>query len=191
MPCCILLSTRDRDVFVKTVVRAFQRLDSVPLEIDARTMSLVCQEMFTTREECLRRNPRIQSVPVFFSAITPGSTSAKRQSGLSANSASRKLGARLCVSAQSLVRSGRNVISNVLRIEDIHGELGEVLAGTVPGRRSSEEITIAKFVGIGVQDLAAAEVSIEKLKRAGQDLPFLLADDPGVGMRRSTLQCGG
>lgn len=57
-----------------------------------------------------------------------------------------------------------------LRIEDIHGELGEVLAGTVPGRRSSEEITIAKFVGIGVQDLAAAEVSIDKLKLAGRDL---------------------
>jgi ornithine cyclodeaminase len=57
-----------------------------------------------------------------------------------------------------------------LRLEDIHGELGEVLAGTVAGRRSSEEITIAKFVGIGVQDLAAAEVSIDKLKQAGQDL---------------------
>ena len=57
-----------------------------------------------------------------------------------------------------------------LKIEDIHGELGEVLAGRVPGRRSSEEITIAKFVGIGVQDLAAAEVSIDKLKQAGQDL---------------------
>jgi ornithine cyclodeaminase/alanine dehydrogenase-like protein (mu-crystallin family) len=55
----------------------------------------------------------------------------------------------------------------VLRMEDIHGELGEVLAGTVPGRRSRDEITIAKFVGIGVQDLAAAEVSIEKLKQAG------------------------
>ena len=58
----------------------------------------------------------------------------------------------------------------LLRIEDIHGELGEVLAGTVPGRRSSEAITIAKFVRIGVQDLAAAEVSIDKLKQAGQDL---------------------
>jgi ornithine cyclodeaminase len=57
-----------------------------------------------------------------------------------------------------------------LKIEDIHGELGEVLAGCVPGRRSSEEITIAKFVGIGVQDLAAAEVSIDKLKQAGQNL---------------------
>jgi len=115
-PCCILLSTRDRDVFVTTVFSAFQRLDSVPLEIGARTVSLVCQEMFTTREECLRRNPRIQSVPVFFSAITPGSTSAKRQSGLSANSASRKLEARLCVSAQSLVRSGRNVISRTANL---------------------------------------------------------------------------
>ena len=49
--------------------------------------------------------------------------------------------------------------------EHIHGELGEVLAGSVPGRRSSEEITIAKFVGIGVQDLAAAETSIDKLKQ--------------------------
>jgi ornithine cyclodeaminase/alanine dehydrogenase-like protein (mu-crystallin family) len=58
----------------------------------------------------------------------------------------------------------------VLRMEDIHGELGEVLAGTVPGRRSSKEITIAKFVGIGVEDLAAAEVSIDKLKQAGQGL---------------------
>jgi hypothetical protein len=38
-----------------------------------------------------------------------------------------------------------------LTIEDIHGELGDVLAGSVPGRRSTEEITIAKFVGIGVQ----------------------------------------
>ena len=36
-------------MFVKTVFSAFQRLDSVPLEIGARTVSLVCQEMFTTR----------------------------------------------------------------------------------------------------------------------------------------------
>jgi ornithine cyclodeaminase/alanine dehydrogenase-like protein (mu-crystallin family) len=57
-----------------------------------------------------------------------------------------------------------------LKFEDIHGELGEVLVGSVPGRRSVEEITIAKLVGIGVQDLAAAEVSIDKLKQAGQDL---------------------
>jgi ornithine cyclodeaminase/alanine dehydrogenase-like protein (mu-crystallin family) len=51
-----------------------------------------------------------------------------------------------------------------ITIEDVHGELGEVLTGTVAGRRSSQEITIAKFVGIGVQDLAASEVALEKLR---------------------------
>jgi hypothetical protein len=32
-------------------------------------MSLVCQKMFATRDQCVGRNLRIQSVPVFFSAI--------------------------------------------------------------------------------------------------------------------------
>jgi len=64
----------------------------------------------------------------------------------------------------------RWIKAGALKMEDVHGELGEVLAGTVPGRRSSEEITIAKFVGIGVQDLAAAEVTIDKLKEEAQIL---------------------
>jgi ornithine cyclodeaminase/alanine dehydrogenase-like protein (mu-crystallin family) len=55
----------------------------------------------------------------------------------------------------------------VLVIEDIHSELGKPLAGTVTRRCSTEEITIAKFVGIGVKDLATAEVSIDRLKEAG------------------------
>jgi len=51
MPCCILLSTKDRGVFVKTVFSASVRFDSAPIQIGARTVSLVCQEMFTTRDE--------------------------------------------------------------------------------------------------------------------------------------------
>jgi ornithine cyclodeaminase/alanine dehydrogenase-like protein (mu-crystallin family) len=62
-----------------------------------------------------------------------------------------------------------------LSIDDIHGELGEVLAGSVLGRRSAEEITIAKLVGIGVQDLAAAEVSIDKLQQAAEGLTSSIA----------------
>ena len=46
---------------------------------------------------------------------------------------------------------------------DIAGEIGEVLSGRKPGRTSSADITIAKFVGIGAQDLVAAEVAISKL----------------------------
>lgn len=39
---------------------------------------------------------------------------------------------------------------------DIRAEIGEVLAGLEPGRRSEEEITVFKSVGTAVQDLAVA-----------------------------------
>lgn len=38
----------------------------------------------------------------------------------------------------------------------IQGELGEVLIGAVPGRRSSEEMTLFKSLGLAVEDVAAA-----------------------------------
>jgi ornithine cyclodeaminase/alanine dehydrogenase-like protein (mu-crystallin family) len=40
----------------------------------------------------------------------------------------------------------------------IHAELGELVAGTKPGRRSREEITLYKSVGVAVQDAAAAAI---------------------------------
>jgi len=43
------------------------------------------------------------------------------------------------------------------------GELGDVIAGRVIGRSSPADITIAKLVGIGAQDLVAAETVLEKL----------------------------
>ena len=39
---------------------------------------------------------------------------------------------------------------------DVHAELGELVSGDKPGRRSREEITLYKSVGIAVQDAAAA-----------------------------------
>lgn len=52
------------------------------------------------------------------------------------------------------------------RIDDVRGEIGDVLAHRTPGRISDRDITIAKFIGIGVQDLIAAEVSLAKLRRS-------------------------
>jgi ornithine cyclodeaminase/alanine dehydrogenase-like protein (mu-crystallin family) len=46
----------------------------------------------------------------------------------------------------------------------IAGELGEVAGGITPGRTSENEITICKLIGLGVQDLAAAEVTLERLE---------------------------
>lgn len=49
------------------------------------------------------------------------------------------------------------------RPESVAGEIGEVLAGHKIGRTKSTEITVVKLVGIGAQDLAAAEYVLENL----------------------------
>ncbi len=43
------------------------------------------------------------------------------------------------------------------------GEIGQVLAGQRVGRSASQDITVAKLVGLGAQDLVAAEVALRKL----------------------------
>ena len=49
----------------------------------------------------------------------------------------------------------------------IIGEIGEVAAGTRPARRSENEITLFKSVGVAVQDLAAAAVVLERAEELG------------------------
>ncbi len=55
------------------------------------------------------------------------------------------------------VRTGR------YSMQDLSGELGEVISGHAAGRTSDDDITVAKLVGIGAQDLVAAEVTLAKL----------------------------
>ena len=45
---------------------------------------------------------------------------------------------------------------------DIHGEIGEVLAGSKPGRSNASEITLYKSVGIAIQDVATAQLVYRK-----------------------------
>ncbi len=54
------------------------------------------------------------------------------------------------------------------------GEIGEVLEARVPGRQTASDITIYKSLGIAAQDLAAAEVILERTRREslGLRVPF-------------------
>ena len=51
--------------------------------------------------------------------------------------------------------------------ERIAAELGEVLIGHHPGRRDDEELTVVKSLGLGVEDLAAAELVVRKAREQG------------------------
>jgi alanine dehydrogenase len=55
-------------------------------------------------------------------------------------------------------------------IDDAHiqGELGDVLQGKIPGRRSNEEITLFKSLGIAVEDLASGRHIYAKALATGK-----------------------
>jgi ornithine cyclodeaminase/alanine dehydrogenase-like protein (mu-crystallin family) len=51
--------------------------------------------------------------------------------------------------------------------ERIAAELGEVLTGEHPGRSRADELTVFKSLGLGVEDLAAAELVVRKARGQG------------------------
>jgi ornithine cyclodeaminase len=51
--------------------------------------------------------------------------------------------------------------------EHIRAELGEVLAGSHPGRADDDELTVFKSLGLAVEDLAAAELVVRKAREQG------------------------
>lgn len=52
--------------------------------------------------------------------------------------------------------------------DSIRAEIGEILAGLAQGRRSADEITIFKSLGLAVEDLAAAAFLYDKAMRSGR-----------------------
>jgi ornithine cyclodeaminase/alanine dehydrogenase-like protein (mu-crystallin family) len=54
--------------------------------------------------------------------------------------------------------------AGAVRAEDIDAELGELVLGSHPGRRDDNELTVAKLIGLGVQDLASAQVALLRLE---------------------------
>lgn len=80
--------------------------------------------------------------------------------------------ALFCDSRESLVGEAGEyrlaVEQGAIAGEDhVRGELGEVLAGLAPGRRSAEELTVFRSLGLAVEDLAAAERAVARARELG------------------------
>ncbi|HEX3102481.1 MAG TPA: ornithine cyclodeaminase family protein [Pyrinomonadaceae bacterium] len=58
----------------------------------------------------------------------------------------------------AMVESG-----DVIAAGHIFAEIGEVVAGTLPGRQSEDEITLFKSLGAAVEDIAAADLVYRKM----------------------------
>ena len=56
--------------------------------------------------------------------------------------------------------------------DDIHGDLGAVVNGTIPGRENDEEITLFKSVGLAIQDISCASLVYDEAKAQGVGLEF-------------------
>jgi ornithine cyclodeaminase/alanine dehydrogenase len=59
------------------------------------------------------------------------------------------------------------VAEGALRLEDLEGELGSVIAGMLPGRKGPDDITLFKSVGLGLQDLAIGRLLLDAARAAG------------------------
>jgi len=66
---------------------------------------------------------------------------------------------RVCVDSRE---AAQKESGDVIAAGEISAEIGEVTAGTKPGRRSAEEITLFKSLGLAVEDVATAELVYRK-----------------------------
>jgi ornithine cyclodeaminase/alanine dehydrogenase-like protein (mu-crystallin family) len=66
--------------------------------------------------------------------------------------------------------------AGVLTRSDVHAELGEVVAGRKPGRRSPQETIVFDSTGMALQDVAAAAAVYERAVAEGRGLAVSLGD---------------
>jgi ornithine cyclodeaminase len=70
----------------------------------------------------------------------------------------------------ALVESGDLILpmrQGRLREDMIHGELGDIVNGVLPGRTREDQITLFKSVGVAIQDAVAASAALQRAAELG------------------------
>jgi len=66
----------------------------------------------------------------------------------------------------------RLVEEGLINEENIHGEIGEVVAGKMPGREREDEIIVACLIGLGGHDVGCAHFAYEEAEKRGLGSKF-------------------
>jgi len=68
--------------------------------------------------------------------------------------------------------------ARVMRREDVHAELGDIVAGARPGRESDDEVIVFDSTGTALQDVAAAALVFERAIASARGIDVELASPP-------------
>jgi alanine dehydrogenase len=56
--------------------------------------------------------------------------------------------------------------------KNVHGEIGEIVAGKIPGRENEDEVIVACLIGLGSHDVGCAHFAYEEAKKRGLGSKF-------------------
>lgn len=76
--------------------------------------------------------------------------------------------ADLAIQAATMGELQHAIAANLMRIEDLHAELGQIVAGERPGRTGAEQIFVFDSTGTALQDVAAAAMVYRRALAAGR-----------------------
>jgi ornithine cyclodeaminase/alanine dehydrogenase len=130
---------------------------------DAVGQSDVCVTCTPSRSPFLRRE--YVRPGTFIAAI--GADSPDKQELDAALTASATVVADLRSQAIAVGECHHAVAAGLLEASAIHAELGEIVAGKLPGRTSADEIVVFDSTGTALQDVAAAAAVYERALAAG------------------------
>jgi ornithine cyclodeaminase/alanine dehydrogenase-like protein (mu-crystallin family) len=82
--------------------------------------------------------------------------------------------ADIAAQAASMGELQHAIAADLMRVGDLHAELGQLVTGQRPGRTSAEQIFVFDSTGTALQDVAAAATVYERALAAGRGRELLL-----------------
>ena len=167
----IQLAGRNREKIValaRELSEAGIRVEAVATIEDAvRTADVVCASTHAAepvvRREWLRPGTHVNSVGYNMTGAGEVDSDTVRDSLVVVESRA----AVLAPPPSGAIEIHRAVEAGVIKSDHIHAELGELVAGDLPGRTDETQLTLYKSVGVAVQDAAAAALVLEEARRQG------------------------
>lgn len=148
-----------RSVLPEAEIRTWARRDGGTPEEVLRDADVVCT-CTSAREPILRHDWLAPGTHV--NAVGSSVPSARELDGETVAAATLVVDRR-----ESALHEAGDLLLAGFGAERIAAELGEVLVGEHPGRTGAEELTVFKSLGLGVEDLAAAELVVRKAREQG------------------------